>query len=81
MIPKARLDEALQKQKALQKQLDDIIKSATELKQKMGEKEFNVAAWIQDHIAVAENNLDQANTSYHEYGQEEKPVAPDAGAM
>ncbi len=63
------------------KTLDSIIRHATELKDKIGMEEKDIPAWIQDHIAVAENNLDQANTSYHEYGQEEKPVAPDAGAM
>jgi len=63
------------------KTLDSIIRHATELKGKIGMEEKDIPAWIQDHIAVAENNLDQANTSYHEYGQEEKPVAPDAGAM
>jgi len=63
------------------KTLDSIIRHATELKDKIGMEENDIPAWIQDHIAVAENNLDQANTSYHEYGQEEKPVAPDAGAM
>jgi len=63
------------------KTLDSIIRHATELKGKIGMEEKDIPAWIQDHIAVAENNLDQANTSYHEYGQEEKPAAPDAGAM
>jgi hypothetical protein len=62
------------------KTLDSIIRHATELKGKIGMEEKDIPAWIQDHIAVAENNLDQANTSYHEYGQEEKS-APDAGAM
>jgi len=47
-----------------QKQLDDIIKSATELKQKMGEKEFNVAAWIQDHISKSQNYINQANYGF-----------------
>jgi len=54
------------------KTLDSIIRHATELKGKIGMDEKDIPAWIQDHIAVAENNLDQANTSYHEYGQEEK---------
>ena len=66
------------------KTLDSIIKHATELKDKIGMEEKDIPAWIQDHIAVAENNLDQANTSYHEYGQEEKtdmPVDKDLEAM
>lgn len=62
------------------KTLDSIIRHATELKGKLGMDEKDIPAWIQDHIAVAENNLDQANTSYHEYGQNEQP-ASDAGAM
>jgi hypothetical protein len=66
------------------KTLDSIIKHATELKGKIGTEEKDIPAWIQDHIAVAENNLDQANTSYHEYGDEDKtdtPVDQDMAAM
>ena len=66
------------------KTLDSIIRHATELKGKIGMQEKDIPAWIQDHIAVAENNLDQANTSYHEYGDEEKtdkPVDQDMAAM
>ncbi len=66
------------------KTLDSIIRHATELKGKIGMQEKDLPAWIQDHIAVAENNLDQANTSYHEYGEEEKtdmPVDQDLDAM
>ena len=47
-----------------QKQLDGIIKAATELKGKMGEQEFNVAAWVQDHISQALNFITQANTGF-----------------
>jgi hypothetical protein len=47
-----------------QKQLDGIIKDVTELKQKMGEQEFNVAAWVQDHISQASNFINQANTGF-----------------
>jgi hypothetical protein len=68
------------------KTLDSIIKHATELKGKVGMQEKDLPAWIQDHIAVAENNLDQANTGYHEYTQEkeaetDKPVDQDMAAM
>jgi hypothetical protein len=59
--------------------LDDIIKNATELKAKMGENEKEIPAWIQDHVSQAQNFISQANTNYHEYGQEEKPETP--GAM
>ena len=47
-----------------EKQLDDIIKSATELKAKMGQKEFNVAAWIQDHISKSQDYINQANYGF-----------------
>ena len=66
------------------KTLDSIIKHATELKGKIGMEEKDIPAWIQDHIAVAENNLDQANTGYHEYGhsgETDKPVDQDMAAM
>ena len=46
------------------KQLDDIIKSATELKAKMGQKEFNVQAWIQDHISKSQDYINQANYGF-----------------
>lgn len=63
--------------------LDDIIKNATELKSKMGEGEKEIPAWIQDHVSQAQNFISQANTNYHEYGQEQQPAAsaPDAGAV
>ena len=46
-------------------QLDDIIKSATELKSKMGQQEFNVQAWVQDHISKAQNYINQANSGFN----------------
>jgi hypothetical protein len=63
--------------------LDDIIKNAMELKTKMGEGEKEIPAWIQDHVSQAQNFISQANTNYHEYGQEQQPntMAPSAGAM
>jgi hypothetical protein len=50
-----------------QNQLDTIIKMATELKEKMGEGEKDIPAWIQDHISKSESYISQANTNYHEY--------------
>jgi hypothetical protein len=50
-----------------QNTLDSILKHANELKQKLGNSEKNLPAWIQDHISVAANNIEQANTNYHEY--------------
>ena len=49
-------------------QLDDIIKNATELKGKVGQKEMDLPGWIQDHISQAQNFINQANTGYHELG-------------
>lgn len=46
-------------------QLDDIIRNATELKSKVGEKEMNLPGWIQDHISQAMQFINQANTGFH----------------
>ncbi len=51
--------------------IDTIIKMANELKAKMGENEKEIPAWIQDHIAKAENLISQASSNYHEYGTNE----------
>jgi len=50
-------------------QLDDIIRNATELKGKVGEKEMNLPGWIQDHISQAMQFINQANTGYHKLGE------------
>lgn len=50
-----------------QSSLDEIIKSANELKQQMGNMEKEIPAWIQDHISKAENYIQQAANFYHEY--------------
>lgn len=67
--------------------LESIIKSAMELKAKLGDDEKDIPAWIQDHITNAENYINQASKNYHEYsngesdmdelpvGNEEEPVA------
>ena len=49
-------------------QLDDIIRNATELKGKVGQKEMNLPGWISDHISQAMQFINQANTGYHELG-------------
>ena len=54
--------------------IDTIIKMATELKAKMGEDEKQIPAWIQDHIAKAENYISQASGNYHEYGDSNESV-------
>jgi len=51
-----------------QGQLDYIIKSATELKGKIGNSEKNIPGWIQDHISKAHSYIHQSNSGYHEYG-------------
>ena len=50
-------------------QLDDIIRNATELKGKVGEKEMDLPGWIQDHISQAMQFINQANTSFHKLEQ------------
>ena len=50
-----------------QNSLDSIIRSAMELKAKIGDQEINIPAWIQDHITNSENFIDQASQGYHEY--------------
>jgi hypothetical protein len=50
-----------------QRSLDSIIRSAMELKAKVGDQEIDIPAWIQDHITNSENFIDQASQGYHEY--------------
>jgi hypothetical protein len=57
--------------------LDDIIKSATELKMKMGQGEKDIPAWIQDHISQAQNFINQASTNYHEHEKPSQDVSPE----
>ena len=57
-----------------QNSLDTIIKMATELKDKMGENEKDIPAWIQDHITNAENFISQASSNYHEYSTNEAGI-------
>lgn len=51
-------------------QLEDITKNATELKGKIGNNEKNLPGWISDHISQAMQFINQANTGYHELGDE-----------
>lgn len=57
--------------------IETIIKSAMELKAKLGDDEKDIPAWIQDHITNAANFISQAANNYHEYSnshdQEEQP--------
>lgn len=47
--------------------LESIIRSALELKAKIGNQEINIPAWIQDHITNSENYIDQASQGYYKY--------------
>ena len=53
--------------------LESIIKSATELLNKIGDSEKDLPAWIQDHITNSENYINQANKGYYEESEEEQP--------
>lgn len=59
--------------------LESIVKSAMELKMKLGDNEKNIPAWIQDHITNAENYINQASKNYHEYsnGEHDMDELPD----
>lgn len=46
--------------------LESIIRSAMELKSKLGDNERDIPGWIQDHITNAENYIDQAAQGFHE---------------
>jgi Ni,Fe-hydrogenase I large subunit len=62
--------------KMAQGQLDYIIKTANELKQKLGNAEKNIPGWIQDHISKAHSYLHQSNSGYHEYNDGMNEEAP-----
>ncbi len=47
-------------------QLEALINAALDLKEKIGDLEKDIPAWIQDHISQAYNYLKQANDGYHE---------------
>jgi hypothetical protein len=59
--------------------LESIVKSAMELKAKMGDQEKDIPAWIQDHITNAANYISQAADNYHEYngGEHDMDELPD----
>lgn len=52
-----------------QNSLQTLMDDATELMSLLGGEEKDIPAWIQDHIAKAENYLQQASANYHEYSQ------------
>jgi hypothetical protein len=51
--------------------LEAIAEAIIELRQKLGNTERNIPGWIQDHIAKAENYIEQAAQGFHEINQNE----------
>ena len=47
------------------------LEAIVELRQKLGNTERNIPGWIQDHIAKAENYIEQAAQGFHEINQNE----------
>jgi pyruvate/2-oxoglutarate dehydrogenase complex dihydrolipoamide acyltransferase (E2) component len=50
--------------------LEDIAKAIIGLRQKLGNQERNIPGWIQNHIANAENYIEQAAQGFHELKDE-----------
>lgn len=50
--------------------LEDIAKAIIRLRQKLGNQERNIPGWIQNHIANAENYIEQAAQGFHELKDE-----------
>ena len=56
--------------------LESIAEAIVELRQKLGNVERNIPGWIQDHIAKAENYIEQAAQGFHELkGEMDEAVA------
>ena len=51
--------------------LESIAEAIVELRQKLGNVERNIPGWIQDHIAKAENYIEQAAQGFHELNDNE----------
>jgi archaellum component FlaC len=51
--------------------LEAIAEAIIELRQKLGNTERNIPGWIQDHIAKAENYIEQAAQGFHELKNDE----------
>ena len=51
--------------------LKAIAEAIVELRQKLGNQERNIPGWIQDHIAKAENYIEQAAQGFHELKDDE----------
>ena len=53
--------------------LEAIAEAIVELRQKLGNTERNIPGWIQDHIAKAENYIEQAAQGFHELSEATDP--------
>jgi hypothetical protein len=58
------------------KSLQSIMSSCSKLMINLGDEERNIPGWIQDHIAKAENYIEQASQGFHEL----EPVTNDMDA-
>jgi len=54
-----------------QQSLKAIISAASQLMSKLGDEERNIPGWVQDHIAKAENYIEQAAQGFHELSDNE----------
>jgi len=54
--------------------LEAIAEAIIELRQKLGNTERNIPGWIQDHIAKAENYIEQAAQGFHELSEATNPI-------
>jgi len=54
--------------------LEAIAEAIIELRQKLGNTERNIPGWIQDHIAKAENYIEQAAQGFHELSEAANPI-------
>ena len=54
--------------------LKAIAEAIIELRQKLGNTERNIPGWIQDHVAKAENYIEQAAQGFHELSEAANPA-------
>jgi archaellum component FlaC len=52
--------------------LEAIAEAIVDLREKLGNTERNIPGWIQDHIAKAENYIEQAAQGFHELNNNEQ---------
>ena len=64
-----------------QKNLETIIKAATELLAKLGTEEREVPAWVADHITKSETYIDQANDGFYFEDEEQGGEEDGEGKM